>query len=265
MQKQVRGAYLKDEQHFDWGRLAEDVKKYGIRNGYTTIIAPTGSISMIAGCSSGMEPVYSLVFEKNVKVGSFYYVDPAAEKVLREEGLLNDKLMEDINEHKGSIQMIEYVPETIRRALVTAMDITPEEHIRALASFQKWVDSSISKTNNFPADATLEHMRDSYILAYKLGCKDVTVFRDSSIKDQVLVAPKAKEKKEESKMEVDIKPEMKKMIKESESGLVFANGNGSEAKPTSKYTIKNCPECGTKLELKEGCLHCPGCGWGLCI
>ena len=259
----IRGAYLKDEQHFDWDKLAEDIKKYGIRNGYTTIIAPTGSISMIAGCSSGMEPVYSLVFEKNVKVGSFYYVDPAAEKVLREEGLYNDRLMEDINEHKGSIQMIEYVPENIRRALVTAMDITPEEHIMALASFQKWVDSSISKTNNFPADATLEHMRDSYILAYKLGCKDVTVFRDSSIKDQVLVAPKAKEKKEESKIEVDIKPEMKKTIKESESGLVFA-GNGSE-KPMSKITIKNCPECGTKVELKEGCLHCPGCGWGLCI
>jgi len=261
----IRGAYLKDEQHFGWDKLAEDIKKHGIRNGYTTIIAPTGSISMIAGCSSGMEPVYSLVFEKNVKVGSFYYVDPAAEKVLREEGLLNDKLMEDINDHKGSIQMIEYVPEKIRMALVTAMDITPEDHIRALASFQKWVDSSISKTNNFPADATIEHMRESYILAYKLGCKDVTVFRDSSIKDQVLVAPKAKEKKEESKIEVDIKPEMKRTIKESESGLVFASGNGSETKPAAKYTIKNCPECGTKVELKEGCLHCPSCGWGLCI
>ncbi|MDP3765943.1 MAG: ribonucleotide reductase N-terminal alpha domain-containing protein [Nanoarchaeota archaeon] len=260
-----RGADLREEWHFDWDKMGEDIKRHGIRNGYTTIIAPTGSISMIAGCSSGMEPVYSVIYEKNVKVGSFYYVDPAAEKVLREEGLYNDKLMEDINEHKGSIQRIKYVPERIRNALVTAMDITPEDHIRALASFQKWVDSSISKTNNFPADATLEHMKESYILAYKLGCKDVTVFRDSSIKDQVLVAPKAKEKKEEEKIEVDIKPEMKKIIKESESGLVFANGNGSEAKPMTKVTIKNCPECGTKVELKEGCLHCPGCGWGLCM
>ena len=262
----IRGAGLREEWHFDWDRISADMKRYGIRNGYTTIIAPTGSISMIAGCSSGMEPVYSLVYEKNVKVGSFFYVDPAAEKVLREEGLLNDKLMEDINQHKGSIQKIDYVPENIRNALVTAMDITPEEHIRALASFQKWVDSSISKTNNFPADATLEHMRDSYILAYRLGCKDVTVFRDSSIKDQVLVAPKAKESKEEAKMEVDIKPEMKKIIKESESGLVFeGNGNGNGAKPMTKATIKDCPECGTKVELKEGCLHCPGCGWGLCM
>ncbi len=260
----IRGADLRDEWHFDWEKLSEDVKRYGIRNGYTTIIAPTGSISMIAGCSSGMEPVYSLVYEKNVKVGSFYYVDPAAEKVLREEGLLDDRLMEDINLYKGSIQQLDYVPEKIRKALVTAMDISPEDHIRALASFQKWVDSSISKTNNFPADATLEHMRDSYILAYKLGCKDVTVFRDQSIKDQVLVAPKAKERKDEAKVEVA--PEQKKMIKDSESGLVFANGNESrQGKPMTKATIKNCPECGTTIELKEGCLHCPGCGWGLCM
>jgi len=254
----IRGPELKDEIHFNWDKVSQDVKNYGIRNGYTTIIAPTGSISMIAGCSSGMEPVYSLVYEKNVKVGNFYYVDPAAEKVLKEEGLHNDKLMEDINLHKGSIQNLDYIPEDIKKALVTAMDITPEDHIRALASFQKWVDSSISKTNNFPADATVEDMRESYMLAYKLGCKDVTVFRDSSIKEQVLVAPKAKEQKEEEKIEVQ--PEQKKIIKESESGLVFA-GNG-ENKVSNK--ISNCPECSTKLEQKEGCLSCPGCGWGLC-
>ena len=97
-------------------------------------------------------------------------------------------------------------------------------------------------------------MRDSYILAYKLGCKDVTVFRDSSIKNQVLVAPKSKEEKEEAKMEQQVKQPVK------ESGnLMFAQN-----RPMTKSTIKNCPECGTKVELKEGCLHCPGCGWGLC-
>ena len=253
----IRGADLRDEWHFDWDKMSHDIKTYGIRNGYTTIIAPTGSISMIAGCSSGMEPVYSLVYEKNVAVGSFYYIDPAAEKVLREEGLYNDKIMEDINKNNGSIQNVDYVPDSIRKSLVTAMDITPEDHIRALASFQKWVDSSISKTNNFPADATLEHMRDSYILAYKLGCKDVTVFRDSSIKNQVLVAPKSNEEKEEAKVQVHEAP--KQTVKES-GNLMFAQN-----KPMTRATIKNCPECSTKLELKEGCLHCPGCGWGLCI
>jgi ribonucleoside-diphosphate reductase alpha chain len=251
-----RGADLRDEWHFDWDKISNDIKRYGIRNGYTTIIAPTGSISMIAGCSSGMEPVYSLVFEKNVAVGSFYYIDPAAEKVLREEGLFNDSVMEEINKNKGSIQNVDYVPENIRKTLVTAMDITPEEHIRALASFQKWVDSSISKTNNFPADATVEMMRDSYILAYRLGCKDVTVFRDSSIKNQVLVAPKSKDEQEEAK---EAHQQPKQTVKES-GNLMFAQN-----KPTGKTTITNCPECGTKVELKEGCLHCPGCGWGLCI
>ena len=259
----IRGPEFGSKNNFNWDKISQDMRKYGIRNGYTTIIAPTGSISMIAGCSSGMEPVYSVVYEKNVKVGSFYYIDPAAEKVLREEGLFNEKLLEDINQHKGSIQNIDYIPETIRKALVTAMDITPEEHIRALAAFQKWVDSSISKTNNFPADATVEHMRESYILAYRLGCKDVTVFRDTSIKDQVLVAPKAKEHKEEVK--VEMKTEQKKIVKDSESGLVFANGDTKPDRPMTKATIKNCPECGTTVELKEGCLHCPGCGWGLCM
>ena len=222
---------------------------------------------MIAGSSSGMEPVYSIVYEKNVKVGSFYYVDPAAEKTLKEEGLYSDKLMEDINQHKGSIQNIDYVPEMVKKVLVTAMNITPEDHIRALASFQKWVDSSISKTNNFPANATVEHMRESYILAYKLGCKGVTVFRESSIKDQVLVVPKAKESKEQkADAKIEMKQEKEKTVNESGNSLVFENeSNNLRTKTVGKYAIKNCPECSTKVELKEGCLHCPGCGWGLCM
>jgi len=252
-----RGRELKQEWHFDWEKMKEDIKKSGIRNGYTTIIAPTGSISMIAGCSSGIEPVYSLAYEKNVKVGSFYYTDPAFEKVMREEGLYGDELMAEICDNKGSVQNMESIPAHLREVLVTAMDITPEDHIRSLASFQKWVDSSISKTNNFPVDATVDHMRESYIMAYKLGCKDVTVFRDSSIKDQVLVAPKRKEKK------IEAKPAAKKVMKEASTGLVFADGNSPEV--TRSKTIKNCPECGHELEKKEGCVNCPSCGWGLCM
>ncbi|HXZ90868.1 MAG TPA: adenosylcobalamin-dependent ribonucleoside-diphosphate reductase, partial [Candidatus Dormibacteraeota bacterium] len=178
--------------HFEWDKIAEMIKEHGIRNGYTTVIAPTGSISMIAGCSSGIEPIYSLVFEKHVKVGSFYYIDPVFERVMTDEGLFGDDLLRDVNDHGGSIQRITYIPEDLKRVYVTAMDIRPEDHIRALAAFQRWTDSSISKTNNFPANATVEAMRESYLLAYKLGCKDVTVFRDTSIKSQVLVAPRRK-------------------------------------------------------------------------
>ena len=247
------GFELKDEWDFDWEKVSNDIKRYGIRNGYDTIIAPTGSISMIAGCSSGMEPVYSLAFEKNVKVGSFYYVDPAFERALKKEGLYSDELMEEICDNKGSVQGLASFPEELQKAFVTALDITPEDHIRALASFQKWVDSSISKTNNFPADATIEDMRESYILAYKLGCKDVTVFRDTSIKDQVLVAPKKKELSTISGNGIDNGFKEKEM----ESGDLFT-------KTTGKAKHKICPECGSETQIQEGCVSCKGCGWALC-
>ena len=224
-----KGAELREEWDFDWDKIIDDIKIHGIRNGCTTTIAPTGSISMIAGCSYGMEPVYSLVFEKNVEIGRFYYADAAAEKVLKEEGLLN---------------------ESLKKILVTSTEISPQDHIRALASFQKWVDSSISKTINFPADASADKICDSYAQAYRLGCKGITIYRDASIKNQVLVAHKA------------------------EKVLVFTNGGSDEPmakneinvnKPAVKPAIKNCPECGAKIEIKQGCLHCPGCDWGMCM
>ncbi len=253
------GYDTRDEWEFDWDALSEDVKKYGIRNGYTTIIAPTGSISMIAGCSSGMEPVYSLVFQKNVKVGSFFYVDPAFERALKREGLYSERLMEKISNNGGGIAGIEEIPEKLHKVFVTAMDTTPEDHIRALASFQKWVDSSISKTNNFPANATVEDMRESYILAYKLGCKDVTVFRDGSIKDQVLVAPK---KKEESTISIKQEPLTMVEAQIGGSALMMEHNKSPKAKSPKQWT--SCPECSTTLEKKEGCVLCPSCGWGLC-
>lgn len=257
------GFELEGEWDFDWKKVSEDVKRFGIRNGYTTIIAPTGSISMIAGCSSGMEPVYSLAFEKNVKVGSFYYVDPAFEKALKKEEMHNDEIMQKICDNKGSAQGLEDFPAKLQKVFVTALDITPEDHIRALASFQKWVDSSISKTNNFPADATIEHMKDSYMLAYKLGCKDVTVFRDSSIKDQVLVAPKKKEEKKEGviaqETHVSEKAhEIENMAAEKEIG------DSSLLMKSEGKRHKKCPECGAETQLQEGCVSCKGCGWALC-
>lgn len=259
----IKGFELKDEWDFDWEKIREDTKKYGIRNGYTTIIAPTGSISMIAGCSSGMEPVYSLAFEKNVKVGNFYYVDPAFKRAMKKEGIYNEKLMERISNNGGSVQELKDFDEKMQEVFVTALDINPEDHIRALASFQKWVDSSISKTNNFPAEATLEDMKESFIMAYELGCKDVTVFRDSSIEDQVLVAPK--KKKMSSKVEVKneanqtVQPTI---VKESEGGALIMEK--TEDVPTKKVDIKECPQCKGKVEMKEGCVTCMECGWGIC-
>ena len=242
--------------HFDWDKVGEMVKQHGIRNGYTTVIAPTGSISMIAGCSSGIEPVYSLVFEKHVKVGSFYYIDPVFERVMTEEGLFGEDLLRDVNDHGGSIQRISYIPNDLKRVYITAMDIRPEDHIRALAAFQRWTDSSISKTNNFPANATVEDMRASYLLAYKLGCKDVTVFRDTSIKGQVLVVPK---KKESSIAEPDtsVDPEPLRAPQILAMPLIGASQRATEQ-------VKLCPQCQSQVVYQEGCYICPECSWGAC-
>ena len=176
----------KNKTKFDWNAVLENIKKHGIRNSVTTVIAPTGSISMIAGCSSGIEPVYSLIYEKNVVVGSFYYIDHVFEEAMLREGLFDENLINHILEDKGSVQNIPYIPPKFKKFFVVAHDIKPDDHIKALAAFQKWIDSSISKTINFSAGATTEDMKKAYLLAYELGCKDVTVFRDSSIKNQVL-------------------------------------------------------------------------------
>jgi ribonucleoside-diphosphate reductase alpha chain len=242
-----KGFYEKDSWHFEWDKLAGEVKQHGIRNGFTTVIAPTGSISMIAGASSGIEPVYSLVFEKNVKVGSFFYIDPVFEKMMRREGLYDEDLMKEIADNHGGIQKTPYIPPKMKKVFVTAMDISPEDHIRALAAFQKWVDSSISKTNNFPANATVEHMRESYLLAYRLGCKDVTVFRDTSIKEQVLVALKRKENKNDEN-----------------AGAAPPIRPAQTALQPASQKIEFCPNCGAKVSYKEGCVSCPACAWGLC-
>jgi len=250
----ISGFQDKKSWHFDWNKLAEMIKQYGVRNGYTTVIAPTGSISMIAGCSSGIEPVYSLVFEKHVKVGSFYYIDTVFERIMTEEGLFGEDLLRDVNEHTGSIQKISYIPDDLKRTFVTAMDIRPEDHIRALAAFQKWTDSSISKTNNFPANATVEDMRESYLLAYKLGCKDVTVFRDTSIKGQVLVSPS---KKQESNDQHNQQEEAVRSPQILAIPIVGASQSATEH-------LKVCPQCQTEVVFQEGCYICPECGWGAC-
>ncbi|MCH8066989.1 MAG: adenosylcobalamin-dependent ribonucleoside-diphosphate reductase [Nanoarchaeota archaeon] len=259
------GFDLKEEWDFDWEKVSLDIKKYGIRNGYDTIIAPTGSISMIAGCSSGMEPVYSLAFEKNVKVGSFYYIDPAFERALKKEGLYTDELMEAICENTGSVQGLEGFPEELQKVFVTALNITPKDHILALASFQKWVDSSISKTNNFPADATVDDMRESYIMGHKIGCKGLTVFRDTSIKEQVLVAGKnSKLEAKETATQVQQKAEAPQPISDVTGRAEDVESGDLMTQTTGKAQHKICPECGGATQMQEGCVSCKGCGWALC-
>jgi len=236
--------------NFDWDSISETIKKEGLRNSYTTIIAPTGSISMIAGCSSGMEPVYSLVFEKNVKVGNFFYVDPVFEKVMASEGMMDEALMKDIKKNGGSIQKISYIPNNMKEVFITAMDIGVEDHIKALATLQKWVDSSISKTINFPASATVDQMRESYLLAYKLGCKNVSVYRDTSITDQVLVTSTEEPPESIPKKEIPIS--------------MTTTSDSTSSLPDFGEKINECPQCSSQVVAVEGCASCQSCGWGNC-
>lgn len=262
-----KGFYEKKSWNCDWSVVAKEAKKHGIRNSYTTVVAPTGSISMIAGCSSGIEPVFSLAFEKNVSVGSFYYIDPIFEKAMLSEGLFDEILIRDVIASNGSVSHIAYIPPKFKKIFVSAHDITPEDHIKTLSAFQKWVDSSISKTNNFPADATVEDVKKSYLLAYETNCKAVTVFRDKSIKDQVLITrDKKKDKKEDLVRMTDVKAEGLAVYKDvSVASAVFNGGsgtNGGNGNGAGKPT--HCPNCKIPLSHKEGCISCSVCGWGLC-
>ncbi|MCL4437543.1 adenosylcobalamin-dependent ribonucleoside-diphosphate reductase, partial [Patescibacteria group bacterium] len=260
------GSQDRSSWHFDWKAVAKKTKS-GIRNAYTTVVAPTGSLSMIAGCSSGMEPVYSLVFEKNVAVGKFYYVDSAFERRMQKEGLMDEALLKNTTALGGSIQKIPYISDKLKKIFLTALDISPEDHIRALAAVQKWTDSSVSKTNNFPADATTKEVEKVYRLAHELGCKDVTVFRDTSIKNQVLVPGGTKSEKAKI---TPIKDEKAKGLavyeeagfKEKAVSLNLSPAAGENGE-TNKG-VEKCPNDGTPLVKHEGCKECPTCGWGMC-
>lgn len=156
------------------------------RNAAVTTVAPTGSTSMIADASSGIEPIYALSFNKIIKGGQekVEYIYPPLTQVLQERGIYSEELAKKIKE--GSIQAIESIPEDIKRIFVGAHDVSPEYHVRMQAAFQKYVGASISKTINLSNNATREQIRDAYLLAYKLDCKGVTVYRDGSRDKQIL-------------------------------------------------------------------------------
>lgn len=177
---EVRGVFPA----FDKSIFAEKGMK--LRNATTTTIAPTGTISIIAGVSSGIEPLFAVSYIRNVMDNDeLPEVNPLFERVAKERGFYSVELMRKIAKH-GSVRDMEEVPEDVRRVFATAHDIDPIWHIRMQAMFQKYTDNAVSKTVNFRNEATKEEVRQVYMLAYQLGCKGVTIYRDGSRDSQVL-------------------------------------------------------------------------------
>jgi ribonucleoside-diphosphate reductase alpha chain len=159
-----------------------------VRNATVTTIAPTGTISMIAGCSSGIEPLFAIVYEKNVLDGQHLLeVHPDFKRVAQEEGFYSDELMKMVA-HTGSLNKIYGIPKRIRDVFVTAHDIEPRWHISIQAAFQKYTDNAVSKTVNFKNEATAKDVEEVFLYAYELGCKGVTVYRDGTRKNQVITS-----------------------------------------------------------------------------
>lgn len=164
-----------------------DKKGVKLRNATTTTIAPTGSISMIANCSSGIEPLFSLVYYKEVLGGEkLYYTNEEFKRIAKDAKFYSDELVKKIAGNRGSCQGISEVPKEIQKIFVTSFDIKAEDHIRMQAIFQKYTDNAVSKTINFPEEATREDIKKAYMLAYKSGCKGITVYRDRSREKQVV-------------------------------------------------------------------------------
>ena len=182
-----------------------------LRNATTTTIAPTGTTSIICNASSGIEPLFAVCYQRNVMDNDILLeVHPEFERIARERGFYSDDLMKKIA-NAGSLDNFEEVPKDVKAIFTIAHNVTPEQHIAIQAAFQEYTDNAVSKTINFPNNATRDDIYRTYILAYKTGCKGVTVYRDGSRNEQVLSTGKTRSASEkpaevETVYETKIKP-----------------------------------------------------------
>ena len=214
------------------------------RNATVTTVAPTGTISLLANCSSGIEPVYSIVYRRlSFESERMMFAHPLFESYAREHGFYSEDLMQRISD-AGSLRGVSDIPEKARRLFVTTHDITPEWHVRMQAAFQKHIDAAVSKTINFAADATIEDVKRAYLLAHELGCKGITVYRDGSREKQVLSTE----------------------LEDMSEPISLASASHAEMqRPENQLLAKNiCPDCGEALRHNGGCLYC-ACGYSVCV
>jgi ribonucleoside-diphosphate reductase alpha chain len=273
----IAGFYEKPKSahYYDWDALITKIKKYGIRNVLTTTVAPTGTLSMIADCSNGMEPTFALVFEKRVTVGRFFYTNKIFEQVLRENGLYSEELLAKVAANYGSARGLSEIPEWIQNIFVTAMDIHWADHLMAQGVWQDWIGNAIAKTINMPNDVSADDVKAAYLLAHEIGLKGITVYRDGSRHKQVLHMTD-----ENSTKTFDVVPSnvvydfiadtiTNPYIKEQvHNALKLAVPHENIIKPSpivDETKEENlCPTCKNNLVLIEGCSMCIECGYSGC-
>ena len=265
----------KDKHSFEWGPLIEKIKTHGIRNVLTTTVAPTGTLSMIADCSNGMEPAFALVFEKRVTVGRFFYTNKILEEALRDEGLYSDEILEKIADNYGSLSGIDEIPKWMQEVFVTAMDIHWADHLMAQSVWQDWIGNAIAKTINMPYDVTVEDVKSSYLLAHELGLKGMTVYRDGSRHKQVLHMTSDNASKT---FEVTPSEYMLSYIHENVTNKYIKTQVGASLalkihdedikieapKQEEVSEDRLCPTCKNNLVFVEGCSICIECGYSGC-
>jgi ribonucleoside-diphosphate reductase alpha chain len=271
----VAGYYEKPkgEHYYDWDALISKIQKYGIRNVLTTTVAPTGTLSMIADCTNGMEPTFALVFEKRVTVGRFFYTNKIFEQVLRENGLYSDEILAKIADNYGSVRGLPEIPEWIQNIFVTAMDIHWSDHLMAQAVWQEWIGNAIAKTINMPHDVQSDDVKAAYLLAHELGLKGITVYRDGSRHTQVLHMTSENAEKTFEVLPSDYLREF--IAKNIKNNYIRTQVNNALALKIPEEPLKEskieevredmlCPSCKNNLVFVEGCSICIECGFSGC-
>jgi len=195
---------------------------YRPRNMALTTIAPTGTISMIADASSGIEPLFSLGYQKNTVEGkTLYMMNPIFVEELKKRNIYSEELMGKIVKNGGKLEGLEEIPADLEKIFRTALEISPEWHIKIQGAFQKYTDNAVSKTINFPRSATVEEVQKAYILAYSLGTKGITIYRSGSREKEVIQTVK--------------------------------DDKGEEVKIVAKATKKKTPEAARGIRLRKAC------------
>ncbi|MDH3312533.1 MAG: adenosylcobalamin-dependent ribonucleoside-diphosphate reductase [Nitrosopumilus sp.] len=265
----------KESHSYEWDPLIDKIKKHGIRNVLTTTVAPTGTLSMIADCSNGMEPAFALVFEKRVTVGRFFYTNKILEEALKEVGLYTDEILEKIADNYGSLKGLDEIPQWMQDVFVTAMDIHWADHLMAQGVWQDWIGNAIAKTINMPYDVTVEDVKSAYLLAHEIGLKGMTVYRDGSRHKQVLHmtsenATKIFEVSPSEYMTAFVTENITNpYIKSQVNASLELKVHDEEIKIESqKYEEVSedrlCPTCKNNLVFVEGCSICIECGYSGC-